>query len=259
MVRVDYPDLHETSAGGKLTEKASEFPEEISRDRYAEAVATLEQLKLSYGVKHPKMIEQQQLVDSLKAQARSTRDASPIMDRQLLKKRYDQEMEKLDELGRKYLHRHPKIIQQKALIGEIVKDIRDVQEVVRVASPASGIVSEVRVVRDQDVKKGAILLSLDGRRARLAVQSAKVQLDLANRRLENLTVAFKAGKAIGGNVSNARAQLQLAETALAVAKIDLEDLFVRAPVDGKVVSVNAKVGEYVSPENPVVHFRPTSP
>ena len=92
VVRVDYPDLHETSAGGKLTEKASEFPEEISRDRYAEAVATLEQLKLSYGVKHPKMIEQQQLVDSLKAQARSTRDASPIMDRQLLKKRYDQEM-----------------------------------------------------------------------------------------------------------------------------------------------------------------------
>ncbi len=140
-----------------------------------------------------------------------------------------------------------------------MKDIRDVQEVVRVASPASGIVSEVRVVRDQDVKKGAILLSLDGRRARLAVQSAKVQLDLANRRLENLTVAFKAGKAISGNVSYARAQLQLAETALAVAKIDLEDLFVRAPVDGKVVSVNAKVGEYVSPENPVVHFRPTSP
>ena len=64
---------------------------------------------------------------------------------------------------------------------------------------------------------------------------------------------------LGVVVGEAQAQLQLAETALAVAKIDLEDLSVRAPVDGKVVSVDAKVGEYVSPEKPVVHFRPTSP
>jgi hypothetical protein len=51
-------------------------------------------------------------------------------DRQYLQKRCDEEVQKLNELELKYFQRHPKMVQQKALVGEIGGQLNDVHEVV---------------------------------------------------------------------------------------------------------------------------------
>ena len=232
---------------------------EMLRERYIEERRALEMLEAKYGPKHPKMIAQQQALEFLAKSVAELEKPSPIGDREELRRRYDQEIEELNQMGLKYLGRHPRVIKQKALVGEIAKQLGDAENVVRVAAAVSGIVSEVHVFRKQEVKKGSVMLEIDSRRARVALKAAEAQWELAKSQLNLGTRAFEAGDASTAEMKEMRSDVQLAETALAVAKIDLDDLTVRAPADGVVVSVDAKVGEYVSPEKPVVHLRAKLP
>ena len=176
-----------------------------------------------------------------------------------MKKRYNQEIEKLNRLGRTYLHRHPALIEQKALVGEIARKLGYTEDIIRVAAAVSGIVSEVHVFRKQEVQKSSALLETDKQHASAAWKAAEVQLKLAQTRLDVILRSYEAGNSGIAELKEVQSELRAADTAMDVAKIDLEDLTVRAPADGVVLNVDVKVGEYVSPENPVVQLRAKSP
>ncbi len=56
-------------------------------------------------------------------------------------------------------------------------------------------------------------------------------------------------------VRKVQAELTLAHAAVEKAEIDLDDLTVRAPANGEIVRIEAHPGEYVSPERPVIHLK----
>jgi multidrug efflux pump subunit AcrA (membrane-fusion protein) len=83
-------------------------------------------------------------------------------------------------------------------------------------------------------------ISLDERdRARWAVDAAAAQLEAARADL----VRVKAG-AWAPDIAIARAELASAESQLQAKKVDIDRLTVRARVDGEVLQVKVRVGEY---------------
>lgn len=143
---------------------------------------------------------------------------------------------------------------------------------IAIGTPLSGIVTRVPVKVGDAVKAGALLFLLDDREATadLAVKTA----DLAKAKaavgeaeaartdaqtLWDLAAAITDRRAISieeldrrrnalliakAKVDSARAEVLQAEAALAAVRTTLDLLQVRAPVDGEVLQVNIRVGEF---------------
>ncbi len=94
-------------------------------------------------------------------------------------------------------------------------------------------------------------------RAKAAVQQARVQLDqneaearVARQEWERIHPGEKPSSPLVlriPQVEQARAQLEAAKADLATAKLNLERTRLSLPFDGRVVSKNADIGQYVSP------------
>jgi RND family efflux transporter MFP subunit len=113
----------------------------------------------------------------------------------------------------------------------------------RVAPAASGIVASVACKEGQRVEKGALLFTLDGRAADVAVEKATRAVAFAEQTLERQ-------KELAAAEATSQKLLQEAEQAVASARADLAAaktqralLNVEAPLAGTVVRVNAKPGE----------------
>ena len=150
-----------------------------------------------------------------------------------------------------------------------------VDENVRVAPPVPGLVAEVRVHVGDDVQKGDLLFSLDGREAnaeRQAQEAAAAALEatvaesevaVADRadqwqRMEQLGLSRVASveekqrtlfalRSAEARLSSARAQLEASRALVARARTRCELLEVRAPRKGTVLQVNIRAGEYLVP------------
>lgn len=131
---------------------------------------------------------------------------------------------------------------------------------VAIATGVPGVVRAVDVQVGDRVAAGAPLFSIDDRdaRARLAtaraaVQEARARLAQPMHRLGYLQRLDAAGRqlisresvtAARDDVAAARAALDTAEAAERQALVDLDRLTVRAPRAGRVLQVNARVGQY---------------
>jgi len=143
---------------------------------------------------------------------------------------------------------------------------------IAVGTPLSGIVTQLPVKVGENVKAGALLFALDDREAtaelavkRADLEQARAQLQIAQAGLQDaqslrrLAAAVTDKRAIsseellrrGNAESVAKAQLAgavatvaQAEAAVAGAQTTLERLRVRAPVDGQVLQVNIRPGEF---------------
>jgi RND family efflux transporter MFP subunit len=139
---------------------------------------------------------------------------------------------------------------------------------VRVAAIAPGVVERLLVVEDQAVKAGEPVAELVRADAELARDSAQAQLELrlaeqaeSQAKLEAATAVFDAKQAATGVVATrsvqeaesardaakarvdvARARVELARVALAEAKLRLDRMTVRAPIDGRVYQLVAYPG-----------------
>lgn len=147
----------------------------------------------------------------------------------------------------------------------------------RLAVAQPGIVKEVLVKPGAAVKKGQVLLRLDARQAEAALEVAQIRAAGLEKELVQKKAALDAEmekakrllKIEGGErpgwlekaIENYRMESGMpgAETRLAIAQAELKQAMVRmeqfsvvAPVDGKVATVNPKLGEYVTPEKPVI-------
>ncbi len=145
---------------------------------------------------------------------------------------------------------------------------------VRVAARTDGVVVSVTVKPGDEVKKGAVLATLDPRAAKIQVATARagvaqaeaqrdeleIALQQAAQRAPRVSAAAKAGAATGEAATRARdavatlkarhaaaeAALEVAKQNLAAAKLKRDATELRAPVAGTVVMRNIAVGQSVS-------------
>jgi RND family efflux transporter MFP subunit len=139
------------------------------------------------------------------------------------------------------------------------RDGRVRADVVTVAADVSGLISDVFVRDNQKVSKGQQLFRIDQRRFQYALAQAKadvasrqITLDQAKRDLErskSLTSAAVTVQQVEQRqqaVDVDQAELDAANAALEVAKLNLERSTVVAPVNGIVTNFDLLPGRYVN-------------
>ena len=97
---------------------------------------------------------------------------------------------------------------------------------------AAGEVAAIHFSPDQKVSKGSVLLELDSRREKLAVDLARVRVRNARQALSRYERTVDSGAVAGSTVSDARDALEEAEIALRQTELALHDRRVLAPFDG---------------------------
>lgn len=80
--------------------------------------------------------------------------------------------------------------------------------VVPIAPEVAGLVSAINVENNQQVARGEVLLEIDDRRYRLALQAAQAKLDTAGQELGKATAGIRSAE---GNLAKATAELKRAE------------------------------------------------
>jgi RND family efflux transporter MFP subunit len=132
-------------------------------------------------------------------------------------------------------------------------------DVVHVAPDVSGLVSEVLVHDNQDIKQGDVIFRIDQARYKLALQqaeaklaSSKAALDMANRdltryrKLNDTTVTQQKMEQIETTTMQAEATYRQAELDHDLASLNLERSSVKAPVNGVITNFSLQPGDYVT-------------
>ena len=148
-------------------------------------------------------------------------------------------------------------------------------EIIAIGTELSGIVRAVHVKVGAQVKAGDPLFTLDQRdiNAQIktlesALESVKIEAEDAEDRLD-IIQSIKDKRAVSRDDKNRRkfaaalSQARIAETQaqLDQARMTKERLTVRAPIDGEVLSVNVRPGEFASmgaTEEPLIRMGDTS-
>lgn len=144
------------------------------------------------------------------------------------------------------------------MLSPWTRDARVRADVVIVAPDVSGWVVELKVVDNQQVKAGDLLLSIDRERYQTALEKARAmaethrqQLRLreheANRRVhlgpQAISAELRENAQITAEIARAEYQEALAE--VKVAELNLARSEVRAPRDGQITNLHLAQGNYV--------------
>jgi multidrug resistance efflux pump len=144
------------------------------------------------------------------------------------------------------------------------RDGRVRADVVQVAADVSGLVSEVLVRDNQEVKKGQVLFRIDPARFQIALRDAQATVDQklaaaqeAGRetarynQLNALSVSVEQQQQRGAVSAEAEAVYQQALADRDVAALNLARSEVRAPVNGFVTNFDMRPGDYVDAGKPL--------
>ena len=132
-----------------------------------------------------------------------------------------------------------------AAAGKIELLGRITAETLRLQAAADGAVEQVRVHSGDRVKRGDMLIELDGRRARAGLAQAEAKLQLAEAQVKRVQAAFDNKAAAQAEMDEKRAELQIAQAEIQLRKQDLDETRVLAPFDG-MVQVMAQAGQRVN-------------
>lgn len=137
------------------------------------------------------------------------------------------------------------------------RDGRVRADIINVASDVSGLVVNVAVRDNQQVKKGDLLLQIDPDHYQLAVKQARadvaarkaawdMRLSNAKRRadMDALVISAENRDDAGHQALAAQAEYQQAQARLDSAELNLARTQVRASVDGYVTNLNVHRGDY---------------
>ena len=113
---------------------------------------------------------------------------------------------------------------------------------------ASGEVVAVNFEPGQFVKQGEVLVELDSREERLAVNLAEVKLEDAERLYERYLRSSDSGAVLPTTLDAARTAMETARLELDKARIDLADRSIKAVFDGYVGVSEVDPGDRVGPE-----------
>lgn len=135
------------------------------------------------------------------------------------------------------------------------RDAKFSADVLAIAPDVSGLLTEVLVHDNQQVKKGDMLFVVDPSRFQQAQADVDYYLALVNEkrresgrrtRLGVQAISQEAIDQSGSALETAQHQLAKAQAALALAMLDLERTVIRAPADGWVTNLNVQRGEYIT-------------
>lgn len=132
-------------------------------------------------------------------------------------------------------------------------------DVVRLAPDVSGLVTEVLVHDNQDIKKGDVIFRIDQARYKLAFKlaeaklaSSKAALDMANRdltryhKLNDNTITQQKMEQVETTTQQADAAYRQAELDRDLASLNLDRSSVKAPVNGVITNFSLQPGDYVT-------------
>ena len=114
---------------------------------------------------------------------------------------------------------------------------------------AAGEVAAVHFEPDRKVARGSVLLELDSRREKLAVDLARVRAGNARQTLSRYERSAGSGAYAESTVTDARSALAEAEIALRQAEVALSDRRVVAPFDGFVGLTEVDVGDRIDTDD----------
>lgn len=131
-------------------------------------------------------------------------------------------------------------------------------ENIAISTQIPGVVKAIFVTVGQKVKSGDVLFTIDGREAASRVELKKAALEVAHTQLRDFEAQFAMWQKIPDrravsqedfikrkySVATAQSQVVFAERDLQAAETELDRLTVRAPIDGEVLQVKVRVGEY---------------
>lgn len=101
------------------------------------------------------------------------------------------------------------------------------------------------------VKQGDLLVELDSRRQRAALEKAKITLEDAQRKVNRLTESQARGAVPQSELDDAKTLLELAKVALTQAKTELEDRQIIAPFSGIMGLTDVEVGDRITTQTAI--------
>lgn len=137
-------------------------------------------------------------------------------------------------------------------------------DIVQVAPDVSGIVTDLAVANDQQVKRGQLLFQIDKERYALALREAEAALAAQRAKLTELRREAARDKGLGElvakeireqsqtKVDEAEAALAQATSARDLAALNLRRTRIVAPTDGTLSDLTLRVGNYVPAGKPVM-------
>lgn len=134
---------------------------------------------------------------------------------------------------------------------EAVGTSRARQSVV-IHAEVSGEIDAIRFQTGDKVTAGQVLIELDARDQKLAVELAKVELEEAQRLYQRYQRSKGAGAVTESTLDEARSAVERARIALARAEVDLSYRTIRAPFDGHVGLMELDIGARIEPSTPLV-------
>ncbi|MDY0874167.1 HlyD family secretion protein [Dongia rigui] len=139
------------------------------------------------------------------------------------------------------------------------RDARVRADIIQIAPDVAGMVLDVVVVDNQEVKVGDLLFTIDKERYQLALneanatlashkaQLAQAQRDLARvSKLSTVSVSVAQQEQYRSAVDVAAAEVQAAEAALNTAKLNLARTEIHAPANGFVTNLQLRRGNYLN-------------
>lgn len=112
-------------------------------------------------------------------------------------------------------------------------------------------VIQVVAQNNQEVKKNDLIAVLDTRDAYKSVRDAELNLESAKIQYDAIKDDYDDGKADSDDKKKQKIVIQQRENALADAKENLADYYIRAPFDGIVTGLDVEVGDSIS-QNDVI-------
>lgn len=134
-----------------------------------------------------------------------------------------------------------------------VKGTIDTINSAEVYSKSANLIDKILVKEGDEVKEGEILAYLDDNKIH-QYESAKVNYDEAKRSFEIAKKLYATGDISKDNYMKAKAVLDLAKVSLDSIEVE-DDLVVKAPIDGIVIKINAKIGMVAGGFIPVKLFQ----
>ncbi|MGB5287471.1 MAG: efflux RND transporter periplasmic adaptor subunit, partial [Ignavibacteriaceae bacterium] len=130
-----------------------------------------------------------------------------------------------------------------------------------VSSKGTGVLVYLGVVEGDKVKERQIIARLDDRDIVAQLDQAKSNLQLYNAQLNEIENNYNREKELFGrglssqqaldqaeaNYKTLLANIDIAQAGIRVAEVALENMIIRAPFNGTVLTKNAEVGEIVAP------------
>jgi RND family efflux transporter MFP subunit len=144
------------------------------------------------------------------------------------------------------------------------RDGRISADVVQIAPDVSGLITQVNIHDNELVKRGQVLFVVDRSRYQLALRQAEAAVaaqraTLAQAKRESSRnhvlsdlVAKETQEESDAKVQQGEASLAAAESAVDVARLNLERTEVKSPVDGYLNDRVPRNGDYVSTGRPVI-------